>query len=199
MNYQYEFLDTDITEPVTLDEAKAWMRIDADYSSEDAIISSLITASRERLELYLNIGLVEHEVLLQWDGYPIKLPFSPNILVASVQKVGDDDPLDPDKYNKTGLNEFTLYVKGLGDNGLRFFYSEAGAVSLWSWNNLCNKDRYDVTYTTGYVDNLPIALKNAILSDVDYMYKNQGRAEMSFISPMALQLCNRYSKNLTLS
>lgn len=197
MSFQYEFIETEVTEPVSLVEMKAYMRVDADYASDDDIIESFITASRERLELYLNLGLVEHEVLLQWGGFPLLLPFSPTVSDdITVIKVSDDTALEDDKYTIKGLNEKTIYINSLGFNG-SFFYGVNGTVSLWEgWNADCfYVEMYNVIYNTGY-STLPKALKNALMADVDYMYKNQGKAEMSVISPMAIQLSHNYSKNL---
>jgi len=194
MSFQYEFIETEITEPVTLEEVKAYMRIDADYASDDAIINSFITASRERLELYLNLGLVPHTVRLQWNGYPIQLPFSPTTNDdITVLKVDDDTALEADEYTLKGLNEKTLWVNSLAGN-FSFFYGLNGEISLWE-GYPCNPTMYDVLYDTGY-ETVPKAIKNALMADVDYMYKNQGKQEMASISPVAIQLSHNYSKNL---
>lgn len=200
MNFQYEFTEDQdaIVEPVLLDEMKAYMRIDLDYASDDDIIESFITASRQRLELYLNLGLVEHEVKLQWAGQPIKLPFSPTTeATVIVTKVSDDEVLEDDKYTYKGLNEKTLYIHA-SSLTRSFFYNINGDVSLWDgWINCEDFELYNVVYNTGY-ENVPKALKNAIMADVDYMYKNQGKDEMNVLSPMAIQLSHNYSKNLVI-
>ena len=42
-------------EPLTLAEAKAHLRLDTD--ADDAYVSALITAARERIELFLRLAL----------------------------------------------------------------------------------------------------------------------------------------------
>lgn len=202
MTFQYEFIEnqSEIVEPVTLEEMKAYMRVDLDYSADDDIISNFITASRERLELYLNVGLVEHRVKLQWYGNAINLPFSPSSKTFLVIKnVSDNILLTESEYVIRGLKELSLYVKSSSCVG-SFFYGENGEVSVWNGGFSGLNELYDVEYTTGYAtaDKLPKALKNAIMADVDYMYKNQGSAEIKNIAPMAIQLAQGYSKNLVI-
>lgn len=72
MSFQYKIKTDVAAEPVTLDEVKRYLRIDADYASDDEVLEGLITSARERLELFTNIGFAERELELQWSGYPIK-------------------------------------------------------------------------------------------------------------------------------
>ncbi len=47
------------SEPVTLEEAKAWIKSD---DADDALVTTLITQTRELVEEYLNLSIVEQEV-----------------------------------------------------------------------------------------------------------------------------------------
>ena len=42
------FTEADIVEPVTLNEAKGWCKIELDIAEENALITTLITTAREQ-------------------------------------------------------------------------------------------------------------------------------------------------------
>lgn len=70
-------------EPITLGAAKAFLRVDHD--DEDALIQTLITAARERLEAHLNVAMITRLMrLVLPKGGTIKLPRWP---VSSVDRV----------------------------------------------------------------------------------------------------------------
>ncbi|MFB6456487.1 head-tail connector protein [Chitinophaga sp. Hz27] len=52
----------DIVEPVTLAEAKSYMRIDDDVTADDNLILNLITAAREDTEKYTGCSIIERTV-----------------------------------------------------------------------------------------------------------------------------------------
>lgn len=60
----------DVTEPVSLAEAKLHLRINPGDSSEDGLIKDLITASREYCENYTSKALVGTDE----DGEPVDVP-----------------------------------------------------------------------------------------------------------------------------
>jgi uncharacterized phiE125 gp8 family phage protein len=51
------------TEPLTLADAKSYMKID--FNDEDTLITTLITSAREQLESYLGLSLVEKNLTVQ--------------------------------------------------------------------------------------------------------------------------------------
>jgi uncharacterized phiE125 gp8 family phage protein len=55
--YSIQVSESSSTEPVSLDEAKAWLQID--FSDHDDLLSSMITGAREDIEQELNIKLVD--------------------------------------------------------------------------------------------------------------------------------------------
>ena len=109
-------------EPVTLAQAKLHLRVD--FSDDDTLISTLITAARLRVEADTHRSLITREYLLQLDGFPyshspsvsqiypserlpnvsfgrIKIPKPPLLSVNSIQYVdttGTLQTLDPSKY-----------------------------------------------------------------------------------------------------
>lgn len=74
-------------EPITLAEAKAFLRVD--YDDEDALIQTLIASARDRLETHLNITMISRS--MRWSGSSgeaVKLPRWPVISVDSVNVDG---------------------------------------------------------------------------------------------------------------
>ena len=63
MTLEYRLITPPTTEPVTLPEAKAWLKVD--HSDEDALIQLLIQTARERCEALTDLSLC----LQQWAVY----------------------------------------------------------------------------------------------------------------------------------
>ena len=58
-------------EPVTLDEAKAQLRVT--YDQEDALIGALITAARQRIEAELGVALIATGLSETHDAWPLEV------------------------------------------------------------------------------------------------------------------------------
>jgi uncharacterized phiE125 gp8 family phage protein len=75
------------SEPISLEEAKAHCRIDAD--TEDALVSSLILAARMHVEQSLGLALIRQCWSLYLDRWPdaasVELPLAPLIAVDAVR------------------------------------------------------------------------------------------------------------------
>lgn len=195
MSYQFRILSEDTTEPVTLSEAKSFMRIDADYTAEDQVIEGFISASRERMENYLNLALIDKQIELQWNGSAIVLPFSPTQDIVSLKDI-DGNTIPADEYTVRGLTEKTIFLNSFGGDNIVWFYpQEGGLPGIWS-GTVCNEKMYNVIYNTGEWVKFPVSLRMAILHDVDHIYKNQGMDEQKTISEQAITLSEPYSKNL---
>jgi hypothetical protein len=201
MSYQIKVITDVATEPVTLAEVKAWCRIDDDYVSDDAQLNLLISSARELLEQETNIGFAPRTLELQWNGCPVEMPYSPTGAITSV-KNKDGDTLTTDEYEVSTNQAKSIMVKSAcGYDGFEFFYHIDQSVSLWSWpvNNLCADDAYACVYVTGYeAGKLPKSLKQGILTQIDYMFKQQGMPDNSLVSEQALLLAKGYSRNLIL-
>ena len=196
----YQIIDdaTDITEPVTLAEQKAYSRIDADYASEDNDLMGLMIGARCIIEGWLNVGLANRDVKVEWNGIPLQLPLSPNFAVASVTEGETTLPID--EYTVSTQQNKTIYVNALGSGGMEWFYAiDNSYVTPWTWSVSESDTVYTVTYNTGYEPaQLPKALKQAIMAQVDWMYKNRGEPNASSVCPQAVLLASSYSRNLVL-
>jgi len=82
---KYRIISAPATEPITVTEAKNWLKVD--YATDDALITNLIKAARERAESYCNTGFITQTVEERLEEFPdgnIILSLSPVISVTSV-------------------------------------------------------------------------------------------------------------------
>lgn len=97
------------SEPVTLTEAKAHLRVD--HSDDDTLIGALIAAAREYVEQFLGRVLVDQTWELVFDEFPdneIQIPKPPLIEVVSVKyddTAGDEQTIDPGDYSVDNVSE----------------------------------------------------------------------------------------------
>ena len=56
------------TEPVTLEEAKEQLRIEAGFTADDDYINALISAARDRCESYCNQFFTAQDIAYLYDG-----------------------------------------------------------------------------------------------------------------------------------
>lgn len=146
-----QILDTQLeavtTEPLTLQEAKDFCKIDID--TDDDIVEALIIAARQMCEAYTNISFVQRECVAEIDNTNgnTYLPYGP---VGDVSEVlyADGNELTGTEYEIKGT-EFK-----------RIAYP---------------KTLVTVTYEAGYTD-LPEILKTALKNAVYYLYDNRAQA-----------------------
>ena len=158
------------TEPVTLSEAKAWIKVADSYTDDDTIITALITAARQMLEEYLTISIASktYTIVLKNLLGDMELPYGPIVSVTSAtDRDGEtltadtDYILEGEEYKR--LITVTDYIK---------FVDVAG-------------------FTT-----VPEALKLAIKMQVGYMYEHRGdELDTLGMSKDALMVAKIYSRN----
>jgi len=161
-----EFTDGTITEPVTLSEAKDFCKID--IGTDDALVTSLITAGRSMCEAYTGVGFVEHNavaILNNMNG-DIYIPYGPMLAINQVTDA-DDNVLVLD----TG---YTV----IGNSFKRLATPKETGITI--------------DYTTGYTT-LPNYLKTALLNQIYYLYDNRSIGTDD-ISPIAKNLLNPYRR-----
>lgn len=197
MSFQVKIIEDIEEEPVTLEEVKSFLRIDADYTAEDTVLDLIITSAREKLEAQLNLAFGIKTLEIQFTGYEIELPYGPTGDIESIYKLKADgtqepDPLTEDDYKIEGLEYKTLLIGN--PDGITWFYPIAGGAYPETYNNEC-VSTYNVVYETGFTT-LPKGLKHALLIQIQEDYKLQGME--SGISQAALKMAEKYSRNLVL-
>lgn len=190
---------TDVqAEPVTLDEIKAFCRLDADYTQEDLILELICASAREKLEGWLNIYLAPKEVEIEF-SYPVfELPYGPaGEITGLVRIIESDSPYTEPvtEYHTEGLDFKKLIITEASENG-HWWYPINGGIPQWQ-GHIERCEKFIVSLTTGYVV-LPALLKHALLIQIDYDYKAQGAPQLEALSPMSLQKAEQFSKNLVL-
>jgi uncharacterized phiE125 gp8 family phage protein len=153
-------------EPVTLAEAKAHLRLDT--NTDDAYVSALITAARERVELFLRRALITQEFEYTIDCFTageIDLPRPP---LQSIEWI---------KYIDTAGTLQTLpaenYVSDVSSN-------EIARIAL-AWNHFWPIARSSINavvirFVAGYGDStedVPQAIRHGILIEIANLYENR--------------------------
>ena len=137
-----------VAEPLSLTEAKAWMRI-VDYTTDDTLITSLIKSTRKNLEKYtgLSFGTKTLDVIMENDKLEFELPYSPVQSVTSVEKWDGDE-----------------WVTLTADTD---YYVIEDCLQVFT------KAKFRIVYVAGYT-----ALPEDLVSDmkvlVAWQYKNRG-------------------------
>lgn len=158
------------SEPVTASEVKAKLNIT--YSDDDTMIGTFITTARQQIERYCSIAIGSQTKTWIFDGVggvEYSIPYQPVISVDNV-------------YEKTDYNTYTALVA----------YDDYD-VDGSSYKTLTPfiGGRFKVEYTTGYTT-IPQGLKDAVLSQVAYLYEHRGDTEQGGLSPMAKDKADQY-------
>lgn len=147
-----------VAEPVDLDTAKKWLRVD--FTTDDALINSIITSVRTHLEKYtgLSFGYKSMTCLVEVNdcNQMIELPYGPVDVINSVER----------RYSQASwetLTETTSTVSG--------DYELFGAFS--SKIKLDSNGYYRFTYQGGY-SVLPEDLKHDMKVLIAWFYENRG-------------------------
>lgn len=152
------------SEPVTLDEAKAHLRVDNPF--EDTLIASLILAARLHVERSLDTVLISQNWSLYLDGWPqaetVTLPLSPVQVVTAVRLYDANDGsqlLSPDLYTVDTLSK-PARLRRKGGGGWPMPGRALNGI--------------EIAMTLGYGDDpasVPAALRHAILLLVAHWYE----------------------------
>jgi len=154
-------------EPVTLDDAKAHLRVDT--TDDDALITSLISAARARAEWHTGRAFVTQSWTLWLDGWPgiIEIPLPPLQSVASVTAYALDD-------SATVLDAATYQVDTASSPArLTLKPNASPPVALRRINAIA------IVFTAGYGEagsDVPAPVREAILKIVANFYVNRGDA-----------------------
>jgi len=165
------------TEPVSLAEAKARLRVEHD--DEDALITTLVSAGRERVEAITGRALITRRVRELRDGWrdggrlaahgsQFRLGLAPVSAVHHVKTYGADDVAETfdaaNYFADTASIPARLALRG-------------GA--LWPTPGRCSSG-VEIEYDAGYGadgDTVPYALREAILLLVADAYEHRGASD----------------------
>lgn len=149
------------SEPVTLEEAKLFCKIDVD--EDDALIEDvLIPAARQMCEDYSNIGFVRRTITATFNngngGYYL--------------------PLGPVYGTPTGVNEYGTALTTLN-------------IPEGTWRQVLEPrlERMSVTYEAGY-ETLPQKLRTALLNQIMFLYDNRSQGVDGAMSHEAQLILN---------
>lgn len=151
-------------EPVTLAEARAFIRLDD--TSEDMLVTALITAARATLEAETRRAFVTQQWRLLLDRFPeeaILLPLAPVSAVAAVSLVARAAPDE--------MLDAALYELDLASEPPRIWRAEGGA-----WPQAKRRAAgIAIDFIAGYggAEAVPQALKQAVLLLVAHWFETR--------------------------
>lgn len=136
-----------ITEPVTLAQAKTYIRVSG--SSEDDLITAMITRARQAIERATSLAIVNKNVSVWFcnENGSFQIPFGPLTGTPVITNNETGDTIAAADYRLIGGQFPVLKEPLLSD--------------------------MKIVYTAGYTT-VPEALKGAILDQVNYIYENRG-------------------------
>lgn len=154
-------------EPITLAEAKAWIRQDS--SDDDTLVASLVTAIREQVEGYLNRALVTQTWDLWMDAFcDVEIPRAP---LQSVTSITYTDDAGASQTLASSVYDVYTYHDAPGQ--VRLAYSQS-----WPSTRVV-KDAVKIRFVAGYADtspigaNVPQPIKHGILVTLAEYYENR--------------------------
>lgn len=157
-------------EPLTLAEAKEHLRVEADFTRDDDVISRQLTTARIKVESLARQSLVTTTYDLYLDGWPcgrtIDFPVGPLVSVSTVVYLDADDA-----------------EQTLSSSAYRVSTGLPGSLSLKrseSWPTApVQSDAIRVRFVAGYgaAAAVPTNLKDAILLVLANLYENRGESD----------------------
>lgn len=152
------------TEPVTLDDAKAHLRITHD--ADDEAIAALVRAARQICEEYTGLALITRDCRLyldQWPKHTLSLPKPPLVNVAAINVYdanGDAVEFSPASYT----------VDAVGRPG------RIGMTGTPPWPEQA-LNGIEIEFSAGFgdsPDDVPPSLREGIKRLVAHLYMNRG-------------------------
>lgn len=188
------------TEPVTLEEAKQWARIDD--TTDDALIAALVTTAKQAVELYLKRALITQTIKLSVDLESGRTPWVSGYFEMPVSAFFDPLP-----------RQIELARPPIQSISSVVTYSTANTSSTYSpakytridsrlvlndtaeWpSDLRGVGTCEITYVAGYGDAsaVPQPIRTAILMTAAALYDSRGSCDGNGLAPGASRMLNPY-------
>jgi len=181
------------TEPVTVDELKAFIEFDVSDTSRDALMAILITTAREQFELYTGRALITQEwklTLDHWPGYSEK--WWDGVKQGAISELrGNPAEVYLPSYRLQSVDAVTVYdeagnseVVNVSDTFIVDTQQEPGRLVLKdskAWPvALQTANAVEIEYTAGYgnASAVPSAIKHAILAMAGYLFEHRGACDV---------------------
>lgn len=157
------------SEPLTASEVKTYLKVDV--STDDSLITAIITAAREMVEAYTGRKLISQTIVQKWDDFPrtdserfLRLAVGPLGTLSSLAYV--------DTAGASQTLASTVYGVDDYENPARIYLKYAQ-----TWPDVYDEDSGVVTatYTAGYASAsaVPYNLKQAMYLICADMYENR--------------------------
>lgn len=191
MNYVRDVAQP-LVEPVTLSEARLWMRIDDDDATQDAMVQLVIIAAREQAEKITGRSFARRQKELTIDEFPsdevIELPYPPLISVDYVtyrDQSGVDQTLSgsPDAF-LVDANAYPGRLAPLYGTSWPATQESIGAIRIG--------------YTCGYAapKDVPKLVRLYMQAFIATFYENREQLKMSNVDEMPRDWCAGLLDNL---
>lgn len=160
----YKLITQPSSEPITLEQAKAHLRVTG--SEEDSLINNLVTAVRNEAESYLNRVLVEQV----WDLYLDE--FTDEIVILKT-------PVTAITYIKYYDVDGVLQTLARTNYDLDHYNEPASVYPTFDVSHPATKNiknAVNIRFTAGYGDSgdVPEAIKSGMYLYLSYLYDNRG-------------------------
>lgn len=178
-------------EPITLEEARLHLKLDAEGSPashpDDALIETLITAARQHVERYTYLAVAERQVearVTAFDDDGVDIPVSPVQSIVSVKYVdssGVEQTVDPGDYELGGSLDGPVLLLKYGSSWPTDVYDRIDAVRI----------TVEAGFTTGSPNDnpLPGPVRAAMLLVLTHLYENRAavQSRQTFHVPLGVE------------
>lgn len=205
----HEIVVQPATEPVTVDELKAFIEFDVSDTSRDALLAILITTARETFELYTGRALVTQEWLLTLDHWPgHSEDWWDGLKQSAISEIrGKPSHVYMPRYRLQSVDSVTVYDTGgsaetisVANTFIVDTQQEPGRLVLKDSKTwpvaLQTANAIEIEYTAGYGNAaaVPSSIKHAILAMAGYLFEHRGACDVdeAFKSSGAKSTANMY-------
>jgi uncharacterized phiE125 gp8 family phage protein len=172
MYHSYKITTAPTSEPITLAEAKAQLRVESDFSDDDTWITTAITVVREQVEALTNRALMPQSLELAIGEFEdvMQLPKPPFTSLTSIQYYDEDNSIQTLASSVYTLNDFVDPAE------IALAYEQ-------TWPTVYDRpDAIRIAFDTGYADaaSVPASVKQAMLMLLTDLYDNRSASTSNF-------------------